>query len=122
MPFKYKIFQEQKTIVVQAVGKIEFPSILQAMKNVVAEEDFHSRYRVLVDLRKMDFKPSVHDLFNIRDSLAMLKNQYAGEIVLIVTKEMVPVATLFCAMAKVYHIKISYTTHLKGLEELEQNL
>lgn len=122
MPLTYKIIHEQKTVVVKAIGLIDFPSILQAMKDVVADMDFHPLYRVLVDLRKMDYHPSVHDMFNIRDSLAMLKNQFIGEIVLIVAEDAISIATLFCAIAKVYHLKISYTTHLNELENFEQKL
>lgn len=122
MPFKYKIFQQQKTIVVQAIGIIDLHSSSQTMKDVVADREFHPQYSVIVDLRKMKYNPSTPEMFRMRDSLASHIKHFKGEITIVTSKEALYIAKLFCMLAKVYHFKVTPVTHLKGLEAFEHKL
>jgi|WetSurMetagenome_2_1015567.scaffolds.fasta_scaffold531947_1 hypothetical protein len=122
MPFQYKIFQQQKTVIVQAKGVIDLHSCIQAMKDVAGDKDFDPQYKVIVDLREMKYNPSTSDLFAIRDSLVSLIHNFKNDITIVTTKEALYLANLVCTLAKVHHVKMVAAVNNKELDSLEHEM
>lgn len=122
MPFKYKIFQQQTIIVVQAENVIDIHSCIQAMRDVVMDNNFDPQFNIIVDLRKMDYDPSTSELFQIRDSLNALYRHFKGKIILVTTKEILYLAKVVCLLAEIYNIRMSAVNQYNGLDNFTDQM
>lgn len=122
MPFKHKIIHEKKIAFVQAFNEITLESSLQAMGDIVADKEYNPEYKAVVDLSKTNFNPSMSEVFTLRDSLVLLRENIKNEIIVIVKKELAPPINMVAFLAKVYNIKMSAVDHYPELEELESYL
>ncbi|MBN2040326.1 MAG: hypothetical protein JW864_09810 [Spirochaetes bacterium] len=118
MPFNHTIIVHQNTAVVEADGIIDLSSIIQVMRDVAFNVEFESHFSIIVDLRKMKYTPTSPEIFTIRDSINSMKQQFQGNITLVMAKETLFLAKLICLLAKPYQIKMKAVTYSDELESL----
>jgi len=85
MPFMYTISQEEEIAYVTAHGLINMENIKQAISDVAADPLFQPKYKVIVDLRKMEYSPSVSDIQSIASLIGEMKNSYQNKVAIVVS-------------------------------------
>lgn len=85
MPFMYTISQEDKIAYVTAHGSINMEAIKQIISDVAADPLFQPKYKVIVDLRKMEYSPSVSDIQLIASLVGEMKKSYQNKVAIVVS-------------------------------------
>jgi hypothetical protein len=68
---------------VLAVGSIDLRSVVESIVNVTGSPDFLPHYHVLVDLREMEYTPSVRELMEISSATTSLRSLHDGRVALV---------------------------------------
>jgi hypothetical protein len=85
MPFMYTISHEDKIAYVTAHGSITMETINQVISDVAADPLFQPKYKVVVDLRDMEYSPSVSDMQSIASIIGEMKNAYQNKVAIVVS-------------------------------------
>jgi hypothetical protein len=70
MPFAYKVVPEQRVAYVTAQGPIDMRAAVEAMGELGRQPDFDPSFGVVIDLREMNYRPSLGELRVIAWALA----------------------------------------------------
>jgi hypothetical protein len=112
MPFSHSISKQMNTVQVIAEGPINFESSVAAMLSVAADPDFDPSFKVIVDLRLMEYIPTTTELFGIRDAVVSMRHNFKGEITLVVAESTLYLARLVCMMAFAMGFQMTASTSL----------
>jgi hypothetical protein len=110
VPFSHTISKQTNTVQVVADGPINLQSSIAAMLAVANDPDFNPSFKVIVELRLMEYAPTMTELFGIRDALESLRQNFKGQITLLVTESVLYVARLVCIIATTMGFQMTATT------------
>lgn len=119
MPFNHKIHKEGEIVIVKAIGVIDINSTLEAIASVIKDPEFSPHFQIIVDLRKIQYNPSILDIFKIKDSLNSKMKMLQGTITLVTTPAFSHLTKLVCIMTSVYNIKMYAVTESSLLDEYD---
>lgn len=86
MPFNYTISPERGVAVVKATGPVDVRSSVEAMGRLAGDPSFRSDYRVVVDLREMEYQPSLGELRLIAWAMGHEKKSYPKRIAVVLSE------------------------------------
>ncbi len=86
MPFDYTISPEKGTALVRASGPVDVRSSVEAMGRLASDPSFHPDYRVVVDLRDMEYRPSLGELRLIAWAMGHEKKSYPKRIAVVLSE------------------------------------
>jgi hypothetical protein len=83
MPFSWNISEEEALASVRFEGPTNLAEVVGSIVEVTGSPDFLSHYGVLVDLREMEYSPSVRELIEIASATINMKSLMQGKLALV---------------------------------------
>ena len=73
MPFRWTFSQTEELVQVVGDGSIDLSTAVQALYDVTGSQEFSPHWRVLIDLRLMEYEPEPADAVEIARVLSVAK-------------------------------------------------
>jgi len=86
MPFDYTISPEKGVAMVRATGPVDVRSSVEAMGKLASDPSFSREYRVVVDLREMEYRPSLGELRLIAWAMGHEKKSYPNKVAVVLSE------------------------------------
>jgi hypothetical protein len=83
MPITWSISEEEALALVRYEGPTTLAEVVDTMVEVAGSPEFQPHYGVLVDLREMEYSPSIRELIEIASALINMKSLMQGKIALV---------------------------------------
>ena len=99
MPYRWTICHEEELANVIAEGLIDISSSVEALFEVTSDPEFSSHYRVLVDMRKMNFSPRLGDALEIASVLRKARSLLQGRLAVVTTSGPSRLAVMVASIA-----------------------
>jgi hypothetical protein len=87
MKFQYRIEPDRKMVIVTSTGFPDFPTSVDAIRAVVSDPAFGPDFGVLCDFREVQYNPSVAELLDVGNFLAMPSILKGHKIALVVSSD-----------------------------------
>jgi hypothetical protein len=87
MNFQYRIEPDHKMVIVTPTGRPDFPSSVDAIRAVVSDPAFGPDFGVLCDFREVQYTPSIAELLDVGNFLAMPGILKGHKIALVVSSD-----------------------------------
>jgi hypothetical protein len=84
MPFIQLVFPEEQLVRVQTVDHVDAQMCAKAIEDLANDPEFRPTYKILADLRQLEFSPSTSELQTLVALLCELGDIYLGPIALVV--------------------------------------
>ncbi len=111
--FKFEFFNKDLLCKVTGSGSLNFEKTTRAIKYVANHLEFNSNFRLMVDLRKMNYHPSYNEFLKIVDTLKLLNDKFTNKIAVITASEMHILAKLAGIYCNSVGIKMQSFTNPK---------
>lgn len=106
MSFSHVLSPSEKTARVNADGAVDVMACIAAMQTLADDDAFKPDYTVVVDLRRVEYVPDTSELFVLRSALVGLKQQFQGEITLLVSPSVLYMAQLVCLLTDAWGLRM----------------
>jgi len=83
MSITWSISEEKRLALVRVEGPTNLAEVVDSMVEVAGSPDFQSDYGILVDLREMEYSPSVRELIEIASAIINMKSLMQGKLALV---------------------------------------
>ena len=105
--FTYEINVAKKLCLVVAKGKITIESSLGALNDLTNTPGFEKNFKIIVDLRDINYHPSYYEVKEFQKHLVFMKGNFRNKIALVTTKFFWVVGELVCNLSKPHGLNIS---------------
>jgi hypothetical protein len=115
MPITWSICEEKRLALVRYEGPINLAQVVDTMVEVAGSPEFERDYGVLVDLREMEYSPSVRELIEIASAVINMKSLMQGKIALVT-------ATAFHHQMTQFNVRLVSVVGVRGkaFREMEE--
>ena len=86
MPFDYRIEEAEGVAYVRASGAVDVRSSVEAMGELARDPKFKSDFKVVVDLREMEYRPSFGELRVIAWAMGHEKDSYPSKVAVVLSE------------------------------------
>jgi hypothetical protein len=86
MPFSYRISEEEGVAYVTASGPVDVRSSVETMGELSRDPIFDPDFKVVVDLREMQYRPSLGELRVIAWALGHEKTSFRNKVAVVVSE------------------------------------
>ena len=86
MPFTYRIAEDECVAYVSASGAVDVRSSVEAMGELSRDPKFDPDYKVVVDLREMQYRPSLGELKVIAWALGHEKASFRNKVAVVLSE------------------------------------
>lgn len=101
MPFTHTVLPEKQIAYVTAEGPVDLRASAQAVAALADDPLFRPHFRVLVDLRRMVYRPTPLELAGLASVLADRRQDYQNKVAVLTTDAIAALAALACIFAEV---------------------
>jgi hypothetical protein len=88
MPFVHEISEDDATAFVTARNPLDIDSFRRSITDLAGEPGFQPHFKILVDLRNMDFTPSNEEVRIIADVIGRMKEAYRSKVAVVVSGDL----------------------------------
>lgn len=86
--FRFEFSNKDLLCKVTGSGSLNFEKTTRAIKYVANHSEFNSNFRLIVDLREMNYHPSYKEFLGIVDTLKLLHTKFKNKIALVTAADM----------------------------------
>ncbi len=83
MAITYEISPEQETAFVRVSGAVDMRSALAAMGELANDPNFDRNFKIVIDVREMDYRPSLGELRVMAWALGHERERYAEQVAVV---------------------------------------
>ncbi len=83
MGLHYEIKSEEKTAFVTVSGRVDLRSALDAMGRLAEDPSFDKNYKIVIDVREMDYHPSLGELRVMAWALGHERRSYGDQVAVV---------------------------------------
>ena len=99
MPYRWSICQEEELAEIVADGFVDTSSSIEALFAVTSDPEYAPHYRILIDMREMDFTPRLGDALEIASVLRKARSVLRGRMALVTHEELSRLAVIVASIA-----------------------
>ena len=99
MPFRWTFSEEEELVYVVGQGPVDLASAVETLFLVAGNPRFLSHWRVLVDLREMEYEPQPKEAVEMARVLGVSKSMLQGRVAVVVAAPVRPLAGLAASLA-----------------------
>jgi len=100
VPYRWSICQEEELAEIVADGVIDISSSIEALFAVTSDPEYAPHYRILIDMREMNFTPRLGDALEIASVLRRARSVLRGRMALVTQEDLSRLAMIVASIAR----------------------
>ncbi|MBU0983360.1 MAG: hypothetical protein KKA42_05790 [candidate division Zixibacteria bacterium] len=114
MPFSHTISAPEKLARVRAEGPVNLDACIKAIEALASDPEFSKDFKIIVDLRKMDYDPSNTDVQGLASFLGARCSSFQERTAVVVPPRLLGVARIVTVLAEVAGFRMKMFTDYDG--------